>query len=70
MYQYPAHPDELYHHGIPGQKWGRRRYQNPDGSLTALGRSRLIKDAYIEDERNKKIDAKIAKKLNNGDILK
>lgn len=32
--------DELYHHGIKNQKWGRRRYQNPDGSLTAEGRKR------------------------------
>lgn len=32
--------NELYHHGIKGQKWGVRRYQNPDGSLTAAGRAR------------------------------
>lgn len=32
--------DELSHHGILGQKWGVRRYQNPDGSLTAEGRER------------------------------
>lgn len=32
--------NELYHHGILGQKWGIRRYQNPDGSLTEAGRVR------------------------------
>ncbi len=30
--------DELYHHGIKGMKWGVRRYQNKDGSLTKEGR--------------------------------
>jgi hypothetical protein len=28
---------ELYHHGVKGQSWGKRRYQNPDGSLTPEG---------------------------------
>lgn len=31
---------DLYHHGILGQKWGIRRFQNSDGSLTAEGRKR------------------------------
>jgi len=31
---------ELYHHGIKGQKWGVRRFQNEDGSLTAEGAAR------------------------------
>ena len=33
----------LAHHGILGQRWGIRRYQNPDGSLTERGRRRLEK---------------------------
>ena len=36
-YGYYVNNNELYHHGIKGQKWGIRRYQNPDGSLTAEG---------------------------------
>lgn len=31
---------ELYHHGIKGQKWGERRFQNPDGTLTKEGIAR------------------------------
>lgn len=32
--------DELYHHGVKGQRWGIRRYQNKDGSLTPAGKKR------------------------------
>ena len=44
MYIRHAYPNELYHHGILGQRWGVRRFQNPDGSLTPAGKKRYLKD--------------------------
>lgn len=32
--------NEIYHHGIKGQKWGVRRYQYSDGTLTPSGKKR------------------------------
>ena len=40
---------ELYHHGIKGQKWGIRRFQNKDGSVTPAGARR-----YYEGDENRK----------------
>lgn len=48
--------NELYHHGVKGQKWGVRRYQNKDGSLTLAGKKRALKmqDQYTRFSNNKK----------------
>ena len=44
---------ELYHHGIKGQRWGVRRYQNPDGSLTAAGQKRYDRDVAENNMKKK-----------------
>ena len=42
---------ELYHYGIKGMRWGVRRYQNQDGSLTSAGKKRK-KQSYAEEARS------------------
>lgn len=46
--------EELYHHGVKGMKWGVRRYQNKDGTLTAAGKKRAAKEAMYEAHADKK----------------
>ena len=61
--------DELCHYGIKGQKWGVRRFQNKDGTLTAAGQKRLEKkDAKWAHKNHDKIVSKarkdVSKELN------
>ena len=44
---------ELYHHGIKGQKWGVRRFQNKDGSLTPAGKKRYDEPNSHSDKKEK-----------------
>lgn len=66
----------LEHHGIPGMRWGVRRYQNSDGSLTNAGRKRYG-DGNVNSRSERKAakaQAKAAKRrekiLNNPKLLK
>lgn len=56
----------IYHHGIKGQKWGIRRYQNSDGSLTPAGKKRYSEDDQVRESR--KQDLKNVRTLSTSEL--
>lgn len=71
-----SYPNELWHHGIKGQKWGIRRFQNPDGSLTEAGRKRYETGnvapqiAFDKSPINRKYERKFDKEYGKGAFKK
>lgn len=45
--------NDLYHYGVKGMKWGIRRYQNKDGSLTSAGKKRYDRDIRENNAKKK-----------------
>lgn len=61
--------NELHHHGIKGMRWGVRRYQNPDGSRTALGKKRES-SRNDKEKKARKADVKNRRTMSDADLKK
>ena len=66
MYEYP---DYLMHHGVKGMRWGIRRYQNKDGSLTNAGKKH-VSNYKTARSLNRKVDQEARKLINSDPRLK
>lgn len=63
--------NELYHYGIRGMKWGVRRYQNADGSLTNAGKKRYSQEGWSEDAKTASaIKRKSVNQMSNAELKK
>lgn len=65
-----VHDDTLEHHGIKGQKWGVRRYQNEDGTRTAAGKKReqSRSNESAHDDYNKAHSGKSVKDMSDAEL--
>ena len=54
----------LKHYGITGQKWGQRRWQNPDGTFNAEGKIRYFGSKKTPEEKEQIRQEKFDKKVN------
>lgn len=65
--------DELAHHGILGMRWGVRRYQNKDGSLTPAGKKRAeeiaIKKEDDQIKQDRRADSRNRRRLDDKTLM-
>lgn len=74
MKEYGLAPNELKHYGVLGMKWGVRRYQNPDGTLTAKGQKHYAETGeygyHYKSHSTKKYERKASKAESKGKSYK
>ena len=62
-----TYPDYICHYGIKGQKWGIRRFQKEDGTLTSRGKARANKNSGRDSRKsNKKSNSSMKSKIDAG----
>ena len=62
--------DELQHHGVKGMKWGIRRFQKKDGSLTDAGKKRYRNDMSDDAREASTLKKKKPSQLSNAELRK